>query len=96
MFSSTTTLPGPSSPSALDVLRRDAACLGLDASHHEARVDRRSAPLVDQHVRVLLGQQHRARLRVRAQRGLVRHRRGREEQRRLVPEDLGQSRAAAR
>ena len=58
-------------------------------AHHEARVDRRAAPLVDQDVRPLLGEEHRARLRLRAERDLVRHRRGRQEERRLVAEQLG-------
>ncbi len=72
-----------------DVLRCDPACFRLDALHHEPRVDRRPAPLVDQHMRVLFRQEQRARLRLRAQRRLVRHRRGREEERRLLAEELG-------
>ena len=72
-----------------DVLRRHASCLALDAFHHEPGVNRRAAPLVDEHMRALLGEEHPARFRLGAQRGLVRHRRGRKKERRLVPEQLG-------
>ena len=52
-------------------------------------MDRRAAPLVDEDVRPLLRHDLAAGPAEHAQRGLVRHRRRRQEERRLVPEQLG-------
>ena len=89
VFSSTTTLPGPNSSTS-------SICSGVgrpasadETLHDEAGVDRRPAPLVDEDVRPLLGDDLAAGPAEHAERGLVRHRRGREEERRLVPEQLG-------
>jgi hypothetical protein len=54
-------------------------------------VDRRAARLEDQDVRPLLGDQLTAGPRQHAQGDLVRHRRGRQEERALVPEQLGRA-----
>ena len=71
-----------------DVLGRDATRLPRHAFRVQAGVDRRPAPLPDQDVGVLLGEEHRPRRRLRAKRDLVRHRRRRQEERRLVAEQL--------
>ena len=72
-----------------DLLRRRPPRVGGQALHDEAGVDRGAAPLVDQDVRPLLGDDLAARPTQNAQRGLVRHRRRRHEERRLVPEQVG-------
>ncbi len=73
----------------LDLLRRRPPGLRHETLHDEAGVDRRPSPLVDEDVRPLLGDDLAAGPAEHAEGGLVRHRRGREEERRLVPEQLG-------
>ena len=65
----------------------EAAVHARDRLDHEARVRRRAAVLVDDDVRLLLRDEHVPRPRVELQRDLVRHRRGRHEERRLLPEE---------
>ena len=59
------------------------------ADGEQPRVRGRAAELVDEHVRVLLGDEHVARPAVELQGDLVRHRRGRQEERALLAEQLG-------
>ena len=73
----------------LDLLRRRPPDVGDEALHDEAGVDRGASPLVDEDVRPLLGDDLAAGPAEHAQRGLVRHRRRRQEERRLVAEQLG-------
>ncbi len=81
--------PGAELVDLLDLLRRRPARVRFEPLHDEARVDRRAAPLVDEDVRPLLRHDLAAGPAEHAQRGLVRHRRRRQEERRLVPEQLG-------
>ena len=71
-----------------DLPRGRPACLRDETLHDEAGVDRGTSPLVDEHMRTLLGDELAAGTAQRAQRSLVRHRRRREKERRLVPEQL--------
>ena len=79
-----------------ELVDRRAICSGVglpavrvEPLHDEARVDRRAAPLVDQDVRPLLRDELAAGPAEHAQRDLVRHRRRRQEERRLVAEQRG-------
>ena len=76
---------------ARDLLRGDPAGHAGQAARDQAGVHRRPAGLEDQDVRPLLGDQLRAGPRQDAQRDLVRHRRRRQEERALVPEQLGRA-----
>ena len=89
VFSSTTHAARPELVDLLDLLRRRPPRVGDEPVHDEAGVDRRAAPLVDEDVRPLLGEELAAGPAEHAQRDLVRHRRGRQEERRLVAEQLG-------
>ena len=71
-----------------DLLGREAARLAAERPRHQAGEHRRPAELGDEDVRVLLGDDLLARLGERAQRDLVRHRRRRDEDRLLLPEQL--------
>ncbi len=71
---------------ALDLLRRDQSVLAHERLDHQARMERRAAELVHEHVAEALGDQHVPRAREEPQRDLVGHRGRRQEQRRLVPE----------
>jgi hypothetical protein len=62
---------------------------GWQRPRHQSRMHRRSTELGYQDVRQLLGDQLVARLAEHAQRNLIRHRRGRHEDRVLVAQDLG-------
>jgi hypothetical protein len=73
----------------LDLLRRRPPGLGHESLHDEAGVDRGPSPLVDQDVRPLFGDDLAPGPAEHAECGLVRHRGGREEERCLVPEQLG-------
>src|SRR4051794_7685325 len=68
------------------VVRRDASLLARHAAHDQAGVDRRSAPLVDEDVRALLGEEYAARLRLGPESRLIRHRRGRKKERHFMAE----------
>ena len=69
--------------------RREPAADAGQADGEEPRVRGCAAELVDEHVRVLLGDEHVARPAVELQGDLVRHRRGRQEERALLAEQLG-------
>ena len=71
---------------AADLLGGEPAAIARKPERHEPRVRGRAAVLVDDDVRVLLGDEDVARPRVELERDLVRHRRGRHEDRRLVAE----------
>ena len=68
------------------LLRREPAAIAGQPERHQPGVGGRAAVLVDDDVRVLLRDQDVARPRVQLERDLVRHRRGRHEDRRLVAE----------
>ena len=72
-----------------DVVAGEAPGDGADRPRHEPAVHRRAALLREQDVRVLLGEQLVARLGEDPARDLVRHRRGRQVDRVLLPEQLG-------
>ena len=72
-----------------DLLGREPAVEAGQAARDEAGVDGRAAELVDQDVRVLLGEQLLAGPREDPQRDLVRHRRGGDEDRLLLAEQRG-------
>ena len=67
----------------------DPPGVARQAARDQSRMDRRATRLVDQDVRPLLRDQLAPRPRVHAQRDLIRHRRGRKEERGLVTEQLG-------
>ena len=69
------------------LLRREPPAVAGKRRRHEPRVRSRAAVLVDHDVRVLLRDEDVAGPRVQLERDLVRHRRGRHEDRRLVPEE---------
>ena len=73
----------------LQVRRREPTGLRGDAAHDEPAVCRRAAGLVDEHVRALLRQQLTAACAEQPQGDLVRHRRCRNEESGLLPEQLG-------
>src|SRR5579884_1951441 len=79
---------GPELVDLFDLPRREPTRLGNETLHHETGVDRRPSPLVDEHVRPLLGDDLAAGPGQSPQRCLVRHRGRRQEERRLVPEQL--------
>jgi hypothetical protein len=70
------------------LLRGDPPCDPGQSPRDEARVNGRAAGLEDQDVGPLLGDEHRAGAGEHAQGDLVRHRGRRQEERRLVPEQL--------
>ena len=70
----------------LELVDAEPPSPSLDRLDHQPGVRRRPAVLVDHDVRVALRDEDVARARVQLQRDLVRERRGRQEQRRLVPE----------
>ena len=69
--------------------RREPAADAGQADGEEPRVRGGAAELVDEHVRVLLRDEHVARPAVELERDLVGHRRGRQEERALLAEQLG-------
>ena len=71
------------------LLRRELPALARHAERHEAGVRRSAAVLVDHDVRVLLGDEDVTGPRLDLQRDLIRHRRGRQEDRLLLPEQVG-------
>ena len=72
-----------------DLSRRDPAGDPGKPDREQARVNRRPAELVGEDVGVLVRDEHVARAAVQLQRDLVRHRRRRQEQRPLLPEQSG-------
>jgi hypothetical protein len=70
---------------------REPARLGRDTAHDEAAVRGGAARLVHEHVRPLLREQLAAARPQQAERDLVRHRRRRDEERRLLTEQLGRA-----
>ena len=72
---------------APDLLGRETPTIAGQPERHEPGMRSRAAVLVDDDMRVLLCDEHVTRTRVELERDLVRHRRGRDEDRRLVSEE---------